>query len=103
MAEQSGPFFRVYAKDGAEKRVMWDSVTYTLPEGGEKIFPESVARHFQAYHPETVEVEEVEGEVELRETAAPAAIVDPDTGEEFGSVAELVAAVKARAHAPKGK
>lgn len=96
--------------DGKPKKWMADSIWYELGAKERKLFPFAVAdvarefytvAHADGVRAEpTVLLEPFEGDV----APAPvqqAAIIDPDTGEEHETLADLIAAVKKRAAAPK--
>jgi hypothetical protein len=95
----------ISSRDGQPKKWMFDSQWYELPDGERRLVPMGVAEaarvHFSntgssgVREEPTVLIEPCEGEVEVAPIAKQD-IRDPETGEEYGSVAELVAAVKAR-------
>lgn len=100
---QETDLFLVRATDGLAKRWMWDSRWHELPAGKEAIFaagPALQAVSFYTVRDEfgekrsSVEVTRYTGETALQ-PLAPAAFRDED-GAEYGSLAELISAVKAR-------
>jgi hypothetical protein len=99
--------FLVRATDGLAKRWMWDSRWHELPAGQEAIFAAGPAQQAVGFYTvrdefgekrSSVEMTPYSGEAALQ-PVAPAAFRDED-GAEYGSLAELIEAVKARAMTP---
>jgi hypothetical protein len=105
---EEASMYTVRATDGEAKRWMWNSEWFDLPEGGERVLPSGPALQGVAFYTirdanggqtSTVTAEPYEGEVELQPVTSPhrrGQFADED-GTEYGSLAELIAAVKARA------
>lgn len=100
--------FEVRATDGLAKRWMWDSQWHELPAGQSRVLPMGPAFQAVAFYTtrdangekaSTVEAAPFAGEVRLQPVAAPASRFADEDGTEYGSLADLIAAVKERAGA----
>jgi hypothetical protein len=104
---QDGDLFLVRATDGEAKRWLWNSRWHELPAGKELIFPAGPALQAVAFYTVRDEFGEKQSSVEVVPYAGNAtlqpvsrtALRDGD-GTEYGSLAELIEAVKARTRGP---
>jgi len=103
---QETEMFLVRASDGQPKRWMWDSQWHALKPGEEAVLPAGPAFQAVAYYTtrdangekvSTVETVPFAGEVRLQPlVAAQSPRFADEDGVEYGSLAELIAAVKER-------
>jgi len=98
--------FTVRARDGQEKRWQWDSRQFHLPAGDTAILPAGPAFQAEAFftvkddfgeRTSSIEIEPYTGGATLRPVEKPK-FADED-GTEYGSLPELIAAVKERVNA----
>lgn len=103
MARANPDYAYVESGDGQPKRWQYDGQWYEVGPGERKLFPTAVAEQARAFFtPRTGAIEDCTtsvkitphyGEVRL----APAPLLeDPETGEKFGSISELIEAAKNR-------